>query len=131
MSCAGSRPPLNGLSSATPALEAMLATLLVGAEGLDEAALPLRDEHGLAVTAAEGKIGRLPALQGDLALDRAIGLHQRDRPLEDARDIETTGHVGAQTVDGIGLECLEELCAGELIAVDRIGPDLTVAGFAD
>src|SRR3954469_19103334 len=92
---------------AAPALEAVLAALLVGAEGLDEAALTLGDEDRLAVAAAEGKIGRLLGSQRDLPLHRAIGLHQRDRALEDARDIEAAGHVGAQAVDSVGLKRLD------------------------
>ena len=92
---------------AAPALEAVLAALLVGAEGLDEAALTLGDEDGLAVATAEGEVGRLLALQGDLALNRTVGLHQRNRALENARDIEAAGDVGAQAVDGVGLECLD------------------------
>src|SRR3954449_12905555 len=75
-------------SSAAPALKAVLAALLVGAEGLDEAALTLSDEDRLAVVASEGEVGRLLGSQRDLPLHRAIGLHQRDRALEDARNIQ-------------------------------------------
>src|SRR5262245_56898554 len=89
----------SGSCSAAPVLETVLAALLVGAEGFDEAALALGHEDGLAVAAAEGEVGRLLALQRDLVLDRAIGLHQDDRALEDARDIEAAGDVSAQTVD--------------------------------
>src|SRR4051794_20694993 len=89
--------------SAMSALEAVLAPRLVGAEGLDEAALALRDEDDLAVAAAEGEVGRLLGLQNDLALDRAVRLHQRDRTLTDARHIEAAGYVGAQPVNRVGL----------------------------
>src|SRR4029078_9715778 len=116
---------------AAPALEAVLAALLGGAEGLDEAALTLGDEDGLAVAAAEGEIGRLLALQRNLPLDSTIGLHQRDGALEDARDIETAGDVGAQAVDGVGLEGFDEFCAGELVTADGVGPDFAPAGCPD
>ena len=118
-------------SSTSPHLQAMLSAFHVGAERFDEAALPLGDEHGLAVAAAEGEVGRLLGLERDLANNAAVRRQNGDAALENAGDEQTAAGVGAQAVDGVGFEGFDQLRPRQRVAVDRVGPDLAAVGFAN
>src|ERR1700722_11896435 len=103
----------------------------IGTERFDEPALSLGDKNRLSAVAAEGEVGRLLAVTGNLADQFSPRGQHRDGPLQYPRREQISGGVGAQAVDVKIVEPLYEFGGNKPRAFDPVRPDLPGIGFAD
>jgi len=122
---------LGDFNLATCFLYTMLASFLICTKSLDEPTLALRSEYHPAIVAAECQIGGFFAFQGDLLLNRAVRFHDSNRALQDSRDQEFPGDIGANSVNRFRLEGLDESGTGQFVAVNSIRPNLAAIRFTD